>query len=532
MKLVCLVVCSASFALAQAPGVDADARAGFESIHADDLRSFLTYLSSDELQGRETSYPGEHAAAAYIESNFKSFGLRPMGDDGTFLQHYTVDVVRVSDSTAITVAHGSGREKFYWTNDFISFSGRDTAVSGSVAFVGYMDSRTPEDLKGSLAGKVILALTGERPVAGRSGQGPSLRRLLGVARKDSGAVAVLIVVEDTGAASYSTVVGAMFSAGVGHGRMVLKGGQQRPARPGPPTFIVSPALAEAILGAGGTSLAEARRRASADSAFSPLLMEQVTASLDEKIVREERQAENVVGLIEGSDPVMKKDVVVFSAHFDHLGTGLRGVVYHGADDNGSGTSMVLDLARAFEKNPVKPKCSLLFLSVSGEEKGLLGSTYYCSHPAVPLENTIADFNTDMIGRMDSSHQASGAGPYTYVIGSDKISTELDSILRVANRESNNIGIDYTYDNDKDPHQYYRRSDHYNFAKHGVPIAFFFTGEHRDYHQPTDTIDKILFDRIVKIGQVVYYAGWKTANLRGMMPKDGSGSGYRDTISSP
>jgi Zn-dependent M28 family amino/carboxypeptidase len=273
--------------------------------------------------------------------------------------------------------------------------------------------------------------------------------------------------------------------------MTLHGEPQRPGRPGPPTFIVSPALAGAILRSGGTSLAEALRLASEDSVFYPMMMRGVTVALNEKVDREEKQAENVVGLLEGSDPVMKKDVVVFSAHFDHLGTGVGGAIYHGADDNGSGTSMVIDLARAFETNPVKPKCSLLFLSVSGEEKGLLGSTYYTAHPVVPLENTVADFNTDMIGRMDPAHEASGSGPYTYVIGSDKISTELDSILRVANRESNDIGLDYTYDNDRDPHQYYRRSDHYNFAKHGVPIVFFFTGEHADYHRPTDTIDKIL-----------------------------------------
>ena len=346
-------------------------------------------------------------------------------------------------------------------------------------------------------------------------------------RRDSGAVAMLIVATDTGASSYPRIVSGVFSAAAGHGRMTLAGEPQRPARPGPPTFIVSPALAGAIFRSGGSSLAEARRRASEDSVFNPMTMHEVTVALDEKTVREEKQAENVIGLIEGSDPVMKKDVVVFSAHFDHLGTGVGGAIYHGADDNGSGTSMVIDLARAFEKNPVKPKCSLLFLSVSGEEKGLLGSAFYTSHPVIPLENTVADFNTDMIGRMDSAHAASGSGPYTYVIGSDKISTELDSILRVANRESNNIGLDYEYDSDRDPHQYYRRSDHYNFAKHGVPVAFFFTGDHPDYHKPTDTIDKILFDRIVKIGQVVYYAGWKTANLNGMLAKDGSGEGYRE-----
>jgi hypothetical protein len=531
MKFVSLFFFSVAFAFAQLSGVDPEARTGFQSINAEDLRSYLSYLSSDELQGRETSYPGEKLAAAYIADHFKSFGLRPMGDNGTYLQHYDVDLVRVSDSTAISVRNGEEKEKFYWTSDFITFGGRDTSVSGSVAFVGYADSKTPAEQKGALAGKVILVLSGSRPGGALPGPGGSLRRMFGGGRRDSGMVAMLIVAGDTGATSYPRIVSGLFSAGIARGRMVLKGEPQRPGRTGPLTFIVSPALAGAILRSGGSSLAEARRLASADSLFYPMMLDQVTVTLDEKTVHEERQAENVVGMLEGSDPVMKNDVVVFSAHFDHLGTGLGGAIYHGADDNGSGTSMVMDLARAFEKNPVRPKCSLLFLTVSGEEKGLLGSAWYTSHPVVPLENTVADFNTDMIGRMDSVHQASGAGPYTYLIGSDKISTELDSILRVANRESNNIGFDYTYDNDKEPHQYYRRSDHYNFAKHGVPIAFFFTGEHADYHQPTDTIDKILFDRIVKIGQVVYYAGWKTANLHGMMAKDGTGSGYRETSSS-
>ncbi len=527
MKFAWLLVFPVAFALAQVGSVDPDARTGFESINAGDLRTYLTYLASDALQGRETSYPGEKMAAAYIADHFKQFGLRPMGDDGTYLQHYAVDVVRVSDSTSLTVRNVDGEQKFRWTNDFISFSGRDTALSANVAFVGYMDSRTPAEQKPALAGKFILVLSGQRPGSTPTAAVPSLRRVFGPGRRDSGAVAMLIVASDTGASSYPAIVSGMFSAGVAGGRMALKGESPRAIRGGPLTYIVSPALADAILRSGGTSLAEARRLASGDSLFYPMLMYHVTVGLDEKVNHEERETENVVGLIEGTDPVMKHDVVVFSAHFDHLGTGLGGAIYHGADDNGSGTSMVLELAHAFETNPVKPKCSLLFLTVSGEEKGLLGSSYYTSHPVVPLDNTVADFNTDMIGRMDSAHVASGSGPYTYLIGSDKISTELDSILRVANRESNNIALDYEYDNDQDPHQYYRRSDHYNFAKHGVPIAFFFTGEHADYHKPTDTIDKILFDRIVKIGQVVYYAGWKTANLHSMMAKDGTGAGYRD-----
>jgi Zn-dependent M28 family amino/carboxypeptidase len=263
-----------------------------------------------------------------------------------------------------------------------------------------------------------------------------------------------------------------------------------------------------------------------DSVFSPLTFDDAEVSINTSVVKEERDAENVVGLLEGSDPVLKKQVVVFSAHFDHLGVGENGAIYHGADDDGSGTSMVMDLALAFSKNPVRPKRSLLFLTVSGEEKGLLGSSYYTTHPIIPLDETIADFNTDMIGRTDTSHERAGNVPYTYMIGSDKISTELDSVLQVANKETENIQLDYTYDSPNDPNHFYSRSDHYNFAKRGVPVAFFFTGVHADYHRPTDTVDKIMFDRIVKIGHLVYYAGWKTANFDRMFTKNVKSSEYQ------
>ena len=529
MKWFVLLVFPVALAAAQVTGIDTKARTGFESINAADLKTYVSYLASDALQGRETSYPGEKLAANYIAERFHAFGLRPMGDSGSYLQHYDVEVLGVDDSSAVLVTNGLEQSKFTWGKGIIAFGARDTAVSGKVVCAGYMDSRTPAEARAALSGRIVLAFAGTRP--GQAAGAPAPRRLFGIARRDSGALATLIVADDTGAASFPQVLAAMYSLGVGRGTMVLKGEPARPSRFNRLAFFVSPAVGEAILKASGLSLREVRRMAAEDSTFPPMNLEPVTVAIGEKTKREERRAENVVGMIEGSDPALKKDVVVFSAHFDHLGVGAGGAIYHGADDNASGTSMVMDLAHAFAVNPAKPRCSLLFLTVSGEEKGLLGSSYYTSHPAVPLERTVADFNTDMIGRMDSAHQASGSGPYTYLIGSDKISTELDSIVRVADSESNNIGLDYEYDNDRDPNQFYKRSDHYNFAKHGVPIAFFFTGVHADYHRPTDTVDKILFDRIVKIGQVVYYAGWMTANAGGMLPKNVSSNEYRDSPSS-
>jgi Zn-dependent M28 family amino/carboxypeptidase len=173
----------------------------------------------------------------------------------------------------------------------------------------------------------------------------------------------------------------------------------------------------------------------------------------------------------------------------------------------------LELAKAFAANPLKPKRSLIFMTVTGEEKGLFGSKYYTNNPIIPLDKTIADLNMDMVGRLDTTHEALKDTNYIYVIGSNKISLELDSLLRLANNETEHLSLDYTFNGDHDPERFYYRSDHYNFAKNGVPIVFFFDGVHRDYHKPTDTVDKILFERMAKIGRVIYDLGWRLANLK-------------------
>lgn len=244
----------------------------------------------------------------------------------------------------------------------------------------------------------------------------------------------------------------------------------------------------------------------------PTFIDDATITIELKIIRETRQTENVAGILRGSDPLLKNQVVAITAHYDHLGKSKDGVIYPGADDDGSGTATVLELAEAFVKNPVKPKYSLLFMTVAGEEKGLLGSQYYVNHPFIPLNRIIADLNIDMIGRIDTVYEARKDTNYIYVIGSDKISPELDSLLLVANEESENLELDHQYNNEYESEQLYRRSDHYNFAKNGIPIVFFFDGFHADYHKPTDTVDKILFNRIKRIGHLIYNLGWKLANL--------------------
>ncbi len=515
--LIPLFVC-----FSQTPGIQKDALKGYQSINANDLRNFDIYLSSDTLQGRETSYPGEHMAAEYIANHFKSLGLKPIGDDGSYYQHYDVEQVSVSDGSSISVGSPEGPRLFPWSKSFFTFGVKDTSVTGTAVFVGYMNNVIPDSLLPFLEGKVVFVFVGNRRPADDTSASPMTRRSV----QFPGAAATIVVMDDNGPASYERFAAMISSFGIAKGRMQLKDAESTaPRRATPLMLLASPSVAESALRSSGENLNRLKALAFRDSVFHPFeIRSSITVQL--KTIREERQAENVVGLLEGSDPVLRNQVVVFSAHFDHLGVGPDGAIYHGADDDGSGTSMVMDLAKAFSENRVRPKRSLLFLTVSGEEKGLLGSSYYTSHPIIPLNETIADFNTDMIGRMDTAHEKSPQEPYAYLIGSDKISTELDSLIRVANKESENIRLDYTYDSPNDPNHFYSRSDHYNFARKGIPIASFFTGVHADYHRPTDTVDKILFDRIVKIGHVVYYSGWLTANFDRMFTKNVQSSEYR------
>ncbi|WP_044171928.1 M28 family peptidase [Flectobacillus major] len=220
--------------------------------------------------------------------------------------------------------------------------------------------------------------------------------------------------------------------------------------------------------------------------------------------------ENVLGFIEGSEH--KDEVIVITAHYDHIGT-QNGKVNNGADDDGSGTTSVLAIASAFAQalhDGFQPKRSLLFMTVTGEEMGLLGSEYYTEKPVIPLSKIICDLNIDMVGRVDSYHITENDSNYVYVIGSDKISPKLDKILTEINETYTHLSLDYSFNSEMHPLQLYYRSDHYNFAKHNIPIIFFTNGEHEDYHKPSDDVEKIQFDILQKRAQLVFYIAWELA----------------------
>ncbi|WP_419867830.1 M28 family metallopeptidase [Chryseobacterium sp. CT-SW4] len=221
-------------------------------------------------------------------------------------------------------------------------------------------------------------------------------------------------------------------------------------------------------------------------------------------------SENILAFIEGSEK--PNEIVVISAHYDHVGT-KNGVIYNGADDDGSGTVAVMEIAKAFQsakKAGKGPKRSLLFLHVTGEEHGLFGSEYYTDNPVFPLANTVVDLNIDMIGRDDPENRGKN---YVYVIGSDMLSSELKVINEAANNKTHKLELNYKYDDPNDMQRLYYRSDHYNFAKNNIPVAFFFDGIHEDYHKPTDDVEKIDYPLLQKRTQLIFATAWELANRK-------------------
>ena len=221
------------------------------------------------------------------------------------------------------------------------------------------------------------------------------------------------------------------------------------------------------------------------------------------------KGENVLGYIQGTD--LKNELIVISAHYDHLGK-KDSLIFNGADDNASGTAAIMEIAQAFmiaKKEGKGPRRSVLIIAFSGEEKGLLGSKYYTKKPVFPLEKTVANLNIDMIGRLDEQHEEDTN--YVYLIGADRLSQELHDISEQVNEKYIKLELDYRYNKEDDPNRYYYRSDHYNFAKNNIPVIFYFNGVHEDYHKATDTVEKIDYYKIERITKLIFLTAWELAN---------------------
>ncbi|MEO8171899.1 MAG: M28 family peptidase [Sediminibacterium sp.] len=466
------------------------------------LKEKLTILAGPEMEGRETGTPGQKRAAEWIESEFKRMGLQP-GNGSSYQQVYPLYADMITDKKLSV----NGRQ-FSFDKDY-SFT---TAVpSGkwnvnNVVFAGYglVDSaKGIDDYKGlDVRGKIVVVVDGgTTPAAGGpgGGRGGNFGNPKAAAAMARGAAGLLTV-----ASNFPRTVPTPLK-----GRVSMTKSNA--------TFFtasISDEVASALLGRTFRIPFADLKDINKGTYVSEL------AIVATKTV-ENTESSNVLGIIPGTD---KKDEFVFlTGHYDHLGKNAKGEIFYGADDDGSGSVGVMQMAEAFAvaaKKGSKPRRTMIFMTVSGEEKGLWGSQYYSENPTVDLSKASVDLNTDMIGRGDTSRKGDTLN-YIYVIGHDKLSSELAPINESVNKLYDiNLGLDYKYDDPNDRNRIYFRSDHYNFARKGVPILFFYDGMlGSDYHKLTDTVDKIHFEVMAKRAQLVFHTGWVMANRDAMMKRD-------------
>jgi len=490
-----------------------------QTITKDRGYSHLSILASDKYEGRETGKKGAWMAADYIKKQFKSFGLVGPVKDGKDPYFQKVDLVTydVSDTKLTIDGKAQSAKDFIISSNSVPMTGLDFNAS-DVVFAGYGITKDGyDDLAGVNAeGKVLMIFSAGDPTAKPTDEKLTGRAAMLARQKmmtnlmKSKPKAILFVDLNFGEISAAT------KAAAANGRIMLKS-EKAPAQRAAPyvSITISPAIANTILKSSNTTVeALAKKILESGKPASQELKIALTASAKKKETA--HRGENVLGFLEGSDPTLKEEILVVTGHYDHIGlvTDPKATdkVNNGADDDGSGTTGVLMLAEAFSKAKKEghgPKRSILFMTVVGEEKGLLGSEWYSEHPVFPIANTITDLNIDMIGRGDDDRP--GDNNFVYIIGSNMLSDDLDRIGKKANTDYVNITLDEKYNNRTDPNQFYYRSDHYNFAKFGIPVIFYFNGVHKDYHQPGDEVSKIDFPMLAKRAQLVYFTAWELAN---------------------
>jgi hypothetical protein len=506
----------ASALAAQAP---ARVQPGYDAIQAPTLRADLTFLSSDALEGRRSLERGSEVAIQWIASEFAKAGLKAAAGN-SFLQpvpifEYSMD----RNLTTLTLRRGGVTDVFR-APEAVSNTPVEVTVSGAVVFAGF-GITAPElnydDYAGiDTKGKVVLIFNHEPQESNEksvfNGKG-NTRYLNNVSKLWNayrhGAVAVLTMDDPNHQGPVRQVTGGRGQQGLPRPRIPAE--QLVDGAPPIPSFSVTSRLTDALFTAAGKKASEVQ--AAIDRQDAPSPFEIPGAQIELKTVTADRRrahSYNVAGVIEGSDPSLRAETIVFSGHFDHDGTGPQGV-YNGADDNGSGTVGVVAVASAFAANPVKPKRSLLFIVFAAEERGLLGSYYYASHPLRPLESTRAQINFDMIGRNEA------ADPRVITEISADTSNELGLIgthyspdyREIVERHNRAVGLKLTYKWDFDSYNAILfRSDQYPLLLHDIPAVWWFTGFHPDYHQVTDTVEKINFEKMAKILKLAYLTGFE------------------------
>ncbi|MDQ2793499.1 MAG: M28 family peptidase [Bacteroidota bacterium] len=491
------------------------------------LRAHLTIVASDAMLGRETGQPGQKLAATYLVKQFADIGLQgPVtGGDSPYLQHFALARNTYAPGGYLQV---NGQRHAY-LQDWFSYgpmpSPFPTETISRPVFAGFgVEQGAYSDYAGlDVRGRDVVVMMGEpqdergrrllKPLGRKADYWDSGLRKATLAKAHGARSIFLMTFAPADAFRKQTAeLGESlrepaFSLPDPGPEIIDTVAENIP--PGIGVYFTSQDLGLALAGTTLNGLVDYVRALGRAGRPVPAGFQAPTASIYLPQSSQPLTTENVLGFLEGSDK--KDEVLVVSAHYDHLGV-KHDTIYNGADDDGSGTVGVLALAKAFaqaKKDGHGPRRSILFVLMTGEEEGLFGSEYYTAHPVFPLANTIADLNIDMVGRTDRKHSAKRH--FVCLVGLDKLSSELHAISEAANRDYTHLELDYRYNVPGEPEHIYYRSDHYNFARRKIPVIFYTTGEHADYHRATDDVEKIEFDRLAERAQLVFHTAWALAN---------------------
>lgn len=470
-------------------------------IKSEDLKEYLSILASDAMEGRETGKRGQKMAAAFISNHFEELGLTAPAEEGYYQPVY------LYSGGIGEVYIKSGSNRYDNLKDVIYYGKAPTngEISLPLVYLGF--GRDEDfDLIDVKDKAVLLRINGNR-----------IYNIPEVTKARQKGAKIVFVWNTNSTEDFKKQIGQSANYYADE-KLMLRKPKSDPVNAG--LFVVSSQVAASMM---NTSADKLLTIASADGKKKALnKIEPTTINYKVTFDLTTTKTENVLGFLEGTDK--KDEVIIITAHYDHIGkndNGVGDVINNGADDDGSGTVAVMELAGAFakaKKEGAGPRRSILFMLVTGEEKGLLGSEYYTLNPVFPLDKTVVNLNMDMIGRRDPKHKADNN--YVYVIGSDKLSTELHKINERVNEAYTKLDFDYLYNDESHPDRLYYRSDHWNFAKNDIPIIFYFDGIHEDYHKPSDEVSKIEFDILTKRAQCVFYTAWEIANREDRIMPDG------------
>ena len=497
-----------------------------DGITAAQLRTYLEFIASDELEGRDTPSRGLDIAAMYIAQHLKQWGIKPGGDGGSYFQKFPLKRRKMDVQNTRLDLNG---QNFSYGEDFYSSFNPASISAGNLVYVSHgwvIKSKNINPYQGIDVKDKIIVITNNFPkgitqkdLQGKPGDDWTPPQLYA---QTNGAKAIIAFGTFNNLANLQATRWGQTERGV-----VNFGNAQSQITI--PTITAAPRLIAALFQGEKSNGATIYNKAMTQDFVEPFdLKPTKKIGLNVALKTEDTHSQNVIGILEGSDPVLKNEYVAIGAHYDHVGMNPfapgEDKIWNGADDDGSGTVAVLSIAEAFAKGVVRPKRSILFVWVAGEEKGLWGSEYFTDNPTVPIGSIIAQLNIDMIGRAqkegDENHPVNKLLPKpgeVFLIGSKMMSTELGEISESVNKSFLNMSFNYKYDDPNDPEQFFYRSDHYNFARKGIPIIFYMDGNHADYHQASDSIEKIDFDNMERIARTIFATGWELAN-RPVRPK--------------